>query len=154
MAERKIIDMTGSAEKSKKKGLDLSKLNIDFDELMKFASSILGLITTDSKLLKNLKKDPVSTIKKILKKQDLTSNTKSAITSVLNENKKSDLSTILDKIGDITDGDTSNIFDSLKSLTADSDGLDLGDVVEGVSTLMGSKNKSKGIMSVIGKLFK
>lgn len=56
MAERKIIDMTGSAEKEEKKGLDLSRLNIDFDELMKFASSILSLISTDSNLLKNLKK--------------------------------------------------------------------------------------------------
>ena len=154
MAERKIIDMTGTAKKKGKKGLDLSKLNIDFDELKKFASSILKLVISDSNLLKKLKKDPVPTIKKLLKKVDLTSSTKNAITSILNVNKKGNLSTILDKISDATDGDTSNIFDSLKNLTSDSDGLDLGDVVEGVYTVMNKKGKSKGIMGILSKFLK
>ena len=56
MAERKIIDMTGSAEKSKKKGLDLSKLNIDFDEIKKLIPSIVSSLMADPNLLKNLKK--------------------------------------------------------------------------------------------------
>lgn len=154
MAERKIVDMTGTAKKKEKKNIDLSKLNIDLDELMKFATSILTLITTDSNLLKNIKKDPANTIKKLLKKQDLASNTKNSITSILNDNKKSDLSTILDKIGDATDGDTSSVFDTLKNITSDSDGLDLGDVVEGVSSLMDKKKKTKGIMNVVNKFFK
>lgn len=154
MAERKIIDMTGTATKKEKKGLDLSKLNIDFDELKKFASSVLKLVVSDSNLLKKLRKDPVNTIKKLLKKVELTSNTKNAITNILSDNKKSDLSTILDKLGDATEGDTSNIFDSLKNLTSDSDGLDLGDVVEVVSTLMNNKGKSKGIMGILGKFLK
>ena len=115
MAERKIIDKTGSAAKSEKK-LDLGKLNIDFDEIKKLIPSIVSALMTDSKLLKNLKKKPVETMKKIVKKEDLSDNTKNAIKSILKDNKDSDLPTILDKIGDATDGDTSNVFDSLKDL--------------------------------------
>lgn len=154
MAEKKITDMTGTANKKTKKNLDLSKLNIDFDELIKFATSALSIISSDSKLLKNLKKNPASTISKVLKKQDLNNNTKSAITSILSNNKKSDLSTILDKIGNATDGDTSKVFNPLKNLTSDSDGLDLGDIVEGISSLKNNKKKSKGIMNILGKFFK
>ena len=154
MAEKKITDMTGTANKKTKKGLDLSKLNIDFDELIKFTTQAFSLISENPNLLKNLKKNPASTISKILKQQDLNSNTKNAITSILSDNKKSDLSTILDKIGNVTDGDTSKVFDPLKKLTKDSDGLDLGDIVDGESGLVNKKKKSNGIMNVIGKFFK
>lgn len=161
MAERKIIDKTGSAAKSEKK-LDLGKLNIDFDEIKKLIPSIVSALMTDSKLLKNLKKKPVETMKKIVKKEDLSDNTKNAIKSILKDNKDSDLPTILDKIGDATDGDTSNVFDSLKDLVAGDDDLDIGDVIKGVSILKGSKSKSKtkseskssGLMNMIGKFFK
>ena len=59
-------------------------------------------------------KEAVSTIEEVTKMLD---------------NKNSDLPTILDKIGDATDGDTSNVFDSLKDLVAGDDDLDIGDII-------------------------
>jgi len=158
MAERKIIDKTGSANSSKK--IDLSKLNIDFDEIKKLIPSIVSALLQNPKLLKNLKKNPVATMKKIVKKEDLSTNTKNAIKSILKDNKNSDLPTILDKIGDATDGDTSNVFDSLKDLVAGDDDLDIGDIIKGASILKGgssktkTESKGKGLINLIGKFFK
>ena len=46
---------------------DLSKLNIDFDEMKRLGTSLFSKVSSDSNLLENLKKDPVSTIKNVLK---------------------------------------------------------------------------------------
>lgn len=153
MAAKKIIDVTGSSKKVSKKKLDLSKLNIDFDEIVKFAKSLLDMLKSNPTLIKKIISNPSSVIKKLVKSVDFSKDTKSAFINILKSNKKSDLSTILDKISNSTDKDASSLFEPIKKITDFADDLNADSIMDSASKLLGGKNK-KGFLSSLGKLFK
>lgn len=130
---------------------DLSKLNIDFDEMKRLGTSLFSKVSSDSNLLENLKKEPVSTIKNVLKGENVSENTEAAVNEVLEENKNSDLKTILGKIGNLVGDKGSEIFEKIGSLV---DGIDLNDVIENVSDLLEKNEKTKGISNILNNFIK
>lgn len=105
MSERKIVRVED--KKSSKLKLDLSKIDIDADELADLAEDLLGYVKKNPDALKDLKKKPVQTIAEFLAFQKASDATKNVVQKLVEDQDDGDMLSVL--------GSLSGLLDSGKS---------------------------------------
>ncbi len=143
MAEKKIVEAK-SSETNK------SGLNIDLSDLKKIGAAILAFIASNPELVGKLLEKPASMLKKIINKEDVSSDTKKKVKKTISSNKSEGLSGILTSLSSgVNDSEVSDIFGKIIGT------VKTGEVVNGVGNLLGGKNKSSsGLGSILKGLFK
>ena len=159
MAERKIVDV--EVEKKENKGL-----NIDLSELKKIAVAIMTFVASNPELVSKLLAKPASYLKKIVKGEDVSNDTKKKVNKTIDDNKSGGITSILTSLSSLSKGDseTTNIFGNITSTlkSAESSGIDVGGLLGGLlgssskSTKKSSKksSSSSGLDSILKGLFK
>ena len=145
MAEKKIVSVEAK-EETKKSGL-----NIDLSDLKKIGSAILAFIASNPELVGKLIDKPASMLKKIINKEDVSSDTKKKVKKTISNNKSEGLSGILTSLSSgINDGEISDLFGKITST------IKTGEIVNGVGNLLkgDSKKSSSGLGSILKGLFK
>lgn len=159
MAERKIVEVEEKKE-TKKAGL-----NIDLSELKKIGAAILAFVASNPELISKLVAKPASYLKKIVKSEDISSDTKKKVNKTISDNKDGGLSSILGSLTSLAGGDseTSDLFGKITKTVkgakvAESAGIDVGGILGGLlggSSKKTSKKSSSGDLgSIIKHLFK
>ncbi len=160
MAEKKVVKV--EEEKSTKK----SGLNIDLGELKKIGVAILGFIAANPELVSKLLKKPAAYLKKIVKGEDVSKDTKKTVNKTINESKSGGLTSILGSLTSLAGGNSeiSDIFGKISTSVkgakvAESAGIDVGGILGGLLGGSSSKKSSKkssdsGIGSFLKGLFK
>ena len=158
MAERKFVEVE-EVKETKKSGV-----NIDLSELKKIGSAILAFIVANPSLVNKLIDKPATYLKKIVKGENVSSDTKKKVNKTIDDNKSGDVTSILTSLAKLSKGDseTSNIFgnisDVLKKTKAS--GIDVGSLAGGLGNILGSSSKktskksSNDFGSIIKNLFK
>lgn len=143
MAEKKIVEAK-SSETNK------SGLNIDLSDLKKIGAAILAFIASNPELVGKLLEKPASMLKKIINKEDVSSDTKKKVKKTISNNKSEGLSGILTSLSSgVNDTEVSDIFGKIIGT------VKTGEVVNGVGNLLGGKSKSSsGLGSILKGLFK
>ena len=143
MAEKKIVEAKSSETKK-------SGLNIDLSDLKKIGAAILAFIASNPELVGKLLEKPASMLKKIINKEDVSSDTKKKVKKTISDNKSEGLSGILTSLSSgVNDTEVSDIFGKIIGT------VKTGEVVNGVGNLLGGKSKSSsGLGSILKGLFK
>ena len=164
MAEKKIVDVEESKKEEKKSGL-----NIDLSDLKKIGAAILAFVVANPDLTKKLLAKPAAYLKKIVKGEDVSSDTKKKVNKTIDENKNGGLTSILGSLTSLSGGDTEidDIFGKVSNTVkgakvAEAAGIDVGGILGGLlggsntktKTKKSSKSSSSGIESIIKGLFK
>ena len=161
MAERKIVEVEETKKETKKSGL-----NIDLGELKKIGVAILGFIAANPELVSKLLKKPAAYLKKIVKGEDVSKDTKKTVNKTINESKSGGLTSILGSLTSLAGGNSeiSDIFGKISTSVkgakvAESAGIDVGGILGGLLGGSSSKKSSKkssdsGIGSFLKGLFK
>ena len=141
MAEKKIVE----AQETKKTGF-----NIDLSDLKKIGMAILSFIASNPELVGKLLDKPASMLKKIINKEDVSSDTKKKVKKTISNNKSEGLSGILTSLSSgANDNEISDIFNKIIGT------VKTGEVVNGVGNLLGGKKKSSsGLGNILKGLFK
>ena len=162
MAERKIVDV----EVEKKDTKTNKGLNIDLSELKKIAVAIMTFVASNPELVSKLLEKPAVYLKKIVKGEDVSKDTKKKVNKTIDDNKIGGITSILTSLSSLSKGDseTTNIFGNITSTLkgAEASGIDVGGLLGG---LLGSSSKktkksskksssSSGLDSIIKGLFK
>ncbi len=90
MAERQIVEVEAEKKETKKSGL-----NIDLGDLKKIGVAILAFVASNPELVNKLIKKPAAYLKKIVKGEDVSKDTKKTINKTIKENKSGGLTSIL-----------------------------------------------------------
>lgn len=143
MAEKKIVE-------AKSQETNKSGLNIDLSDLKKIGAAILAFIAANPELVGKLLEKPASMLKKIINKEDVSSDTKKKVKKTISSNKSEGLSGILTSLSSgVNDSEVSDIFGKIIGT------VKTGEVVNGVGNLLGGKSKSSsGLGSILKGLFK
>ena len=143
MAEKKIVE-------AKSQETNKSGLNIDLSDLKKIGAAILAFVASNPELVGKLLEKPASMLKKIINKEDVSSDTKKKVKKTISSNKSEGLSGILTSLSSgVNDREVSDIFDKIIGT------VKTGEVVNGVGNLLGGKSKSSsGLGSILKGLFK
>lgn len=143
MAEKKIVEV--KSQETNKSGL-----NIDLSDLKKIGAAILAFIAANPELVGKLLEKPASMLKKIINKEDVSSDTKKKVKKTISSNKSEGLSGILTSLSSgVNDSEVSDIFGKIIGT------VKTGEVVNGVGNLLGGKSKSSsGLGSILKGLFK
>ena len=154
MAERKIVEVEETKKETKKSGL-----NIDLGDLKKIGVAILAFVAANPDLVSKLVKKPAAYLKKIVKGEDVSKDTKKTITKTINESKSGGLTSILGSLTSLSGGDTEtdDIFGKITNTVtgakvAEAAGLDVGGLLGGL--FGGSSKKSKKSSNGLGDIFK
>lgn len=159
MAERKIVEVEATKE-TKKTGL-----NIDLSELKKIGAAILAFVASNPELISKLVAKPAAYLKKIVKSEDISSDTKKKVNKTISDNKDGGLSSILGSLTSLSGGDseTNDLFGKITKAVkgakvAESAGIDVGGILGGLlggsSKKTSKKSSSSGLGSIIKHLFK
>ena len=162
MAERNIVDVEETKTETKKSGL-----NIDLGDLKKIGVAILAFLAANPELASKLLQKPVAYIKKIIKGEDVSKETKKTVNKTLKESDGS-LTDILSSLTSLGGGNSeiNDIFGKISTTVkgakvAEEAGDDVGGLLGGL--LGGSSNKkstkkssssSSGLGDIIKSLFK
>ncbi len=165
MAEKKIVRVESDTKETKKSGL-----NIDLCDLKKIDLSILSLLASNPELTSKLLKKPAAYIKKIIKGEDVSKDTKKTVNKTIKESKSGGLTDILSSLTSLSGGNSeiNDIFGKIKTTVtgakvAEAAGVDVGGLLGGLlggssskkSTKKSSKSSSdSGLGSIIKGLFK
>lgn len=160
MAEKKIVRVESTTKEAKKSGL-----NIDLGDLKKIGVAILAFVASNPELVSKLVQKPAAYLKKIVKGEDVSSDTKKKVNKTIDENKSGGLTSILGSLTSLAGGDTdtSDIFGKISSTVkgakvAESAGIDvggiLGNLLGGSSKKKSSKKSSGGIGDIFKSFFK
>lgn len=143
MAEKKIVE-------AKSNETNKSGLNIDLSDLKKIGAAILAFIASNPELVGKLLEKPASMLKKIINKEDVSSDTKKKVKKTISSNKSEGLSGILTSLSSgVNDSEVSDIFGKIIGT------VKTGEVVNGVGNLLGGKSKSSsGLGNILKGLFK
>ena len=154
MADKKIVRVESEKKETKKSGL-----NIDLGDLKKIGAAILAFVVANPELVSKLVKKPAAYLKKIVKGEDVSKDTKKKVNKTINDNKSGGLTSILGSLTSLAGGDseTDDIFGKITKTVkgakaAESAGLDVGGLLGGL--LGGSSKKSKKSSSGLGDIFK
>jgi hypothetical protein len=154
MADRKIVEVEETKTETKKSGL-----KIDLGDLKKIGVAILAFVAANPDLVNKLIKKPAAYLKKIVKGEDVSKETKKTVNQTIKDNKSGGLISILGSLTDLSGGDaeTDDIFGKITKTVkgakvAESAGLDVGGLLGGL--LGGSSKKSKKSSSGLGDIFK
>jgi len=154
VADKKIVRVESEKKETKKSGL-----NIDLGDLKKIGAAILAFVVSNPELVSKLVKKPASYLKKIVKGEDVSKDTKKKVNKTINDNKSGGLTSILGSLTSLAGGDseTDDIFGKITKTVkgakaAESAGLDVGGLLGGL--LGGSSKKSKKSSSGLGDIFK
>lgn len=141
MADKKIVSVEAKEEK---------KAGIDKSDLLKIGTAILTFIASNPELVGKLLEKPTSMLKKIIGKEDVSSDTKKKVKKTISNNKNEGLSGILTSLSSgVNDSEVSDIFNKIIGT------VKTGEVVNGVGNLLGGKSKSSsGLGSILKGLFK
>ena len=164
MAEKKIVDVEETKKEDKKAGL-----NIDLSDLKKIGAAILAFVVANPELTKKLLAKPAAYLKKIVKGEDVSSDTKKKVNKTIDESKNGGLTSILGSLTSLSGGNTEidDIFGKISTTVkgakvAEAAGIDVGGILGG---LLGSDTKkttkktsksssSNGLESIVKSLFK
>ena len=163
MAERKIVEVEEETKKETKK----SGLNIDLGDLKKIGVAILAFLAANPDLTSKLLKKPVAYIKKIIKGEDVSKETKKTVNKTLKESDGS-LTDILGSLTSLGGGNSeiNDIFGKISNTVkgakvAEAAGVDVGGLLGGLFGGSSSKKSSKksssssgGLGDIIKGLFK
>ena len=159
MAEKKITRVESTKEETKKSGL-----NIDLGDLKKIGLAILAFLAANPELTSKLLKKPAAYIKKIIKGEDVSSDTKKTVNKTIKESSGS-LTDILSSLTSLGGGNSeiNDIFGKIKTTVtgakvAEAAGVDVGGLLGGLlggsSSKKSTKKSSSSSGNVIGNLFK
>lgn len=160
MAERKIVDVEETKTETKKSGIDLS-------ELKTIGAAILSFVASNPDLVSKLLKKPAAYIKKIIKGEDVSKETKKTVNKTIKDSSGS-LTDILSSLTSLGGGNSeiNDIFGKIKTTVtgakvAEAAGVDVGGLIGGLFGSSSSKKSSKkssssssGLGSIIKSLFK
>lgn len=156
MAERKIVEVEEEKKETKNTGL-----NIDLSELKKIGSAILAFVASNPELISKLLNKPAGYLKKIVKNEDVSKDTKKTVNKAINDSKSGGLTSILGSLTSLSGGnsDISDIFGKISTTVkgakvAESAGIDVGGIL---GNLLGSSSKKKTSKSTdngLGNIFK
>lgn len=155
MSEKKVVRVESTKTETKKSGL-----NIDLGDLKKIGVAILAFVASNPELVNKLIKKPAAYLKKIIKKEDVSKDTKKTVNEAINESKSGGITSILGSLTSLAGGDTetSDIFGKITNTikgakVAESAGIDVGGILGG---LLGSSKKSskKSSSGGLGDIFK
>ena len=163
MAERKIVEVEETKTETKKSGL-----NIDLGDLKKIGAAILAFVVANPDLVSKLVKKPVAYLKKIIKGEDVSDDTKKTVNKTIKENASGGITSILTSLTSLGGGNSeiSDIFGKIsKTVTgakvAESAGIDVGGILGGLLGGSSSKKSTKkssssssGLGDIIRSLFK
>ena len=158
MADRKIVEVEETKKETKKSGL-----NIDLSELKKIGGAILAFVVANPELISKLLKKPAAYLKKIIKGEDVSKDTKKKVNKTINDSKDGGLTSILSSLTSLSGGDSeiSDIFSKVSNTVkgakvAEAAGIDVGGILGGL--LGGSKSSKKSSKSssdnALGSIFK
>ena len=161
MAERKIVEVEEEKKETKKSGL-----NIDLGDLKKIGVAILAFLAANPELASKLLKKPAAYIKKIVKGEDVSKDTKKTVNKTIKESSGS-LTDIIGSLSSLGGGDSeiTDIFGKISTTVkgakvAEAAGVDVGGLLGGLFGGSSSKKKSNksssssGLGSIIKSLFK
>ena len=155
MADRKIVEVEETKTETKKSGL-----NIDLGDLKKIGVAILAFLASNPELASKLLAKPAAYIKKIVKGEDVSKDTKKTINKTI---KKSDggLTDILGSLTSLGGGDSeiNDIFGKISTTVkgakvAEAAGVDVGGLLGGLFGGSSSKKKSSKSSSGLGDIIK
>lgn len=156
MAERKIVEVEEDKKETKKTGL-----NIDLSELKKIGSAILAFVASNPELISKLLNKPASYLKKIVKNEDVSKDTKKTVNKAIDDSKSGGLTSILGSLTSLSDGnsDISDIFGKISTTVkgakvAESAGIDVGGILGNLLGGSSKKKSSKSTDSGLGNIFK
>ena len=160
MAERQIVEVEAEEKKETKK----SGLNIDLGDLKKIGVAILAFVASNPELVSKLIKKPAAYLKKIVKKEDVSKDTKKKVNQTIDDSKSGGLTSILGSLTSLSggDADTDDIFGKISSTikgakVAESAGIDVGGILGGLlggSSKKSKKSSSSGLGDIFKSLFK
>ena len=159
MAERKIVEVDDTKTETKKSGL-----NIDLGDLKKIGAAILAFVVANPDLISKLLKKPAAYLKKIIKGEDVSKDTKKTVKKTIKES-GGGLTDILGSLTSLGGGDSevNDIFGKISKTVkgakvAEAAGVDVGGLLGGLlggsSSKKSSKKSSSGLGSIIKSLFK
>lgn len=164
MSSKKIVSVEEEKKETKKSGL-----NIDLGDLKKIGVAILGFLAANPDLTSKLLKKPAAYIKKIIKGEDVSKETKKTVNKTIKESSGS-LTDILSSLTSLGGGNSEidDIFGKIKTTVtgakvAEAAGVDVGGLLGGLlggsssskkSTKKSSSSSSSGLGSIIKSLFK
>ena len=162
MADRKIVEVETTKTETKKSGL-----NIDLSELKKIGAAILAFVAANPDLVSKVLKKPAAYLKKIVKGEDVSKETKKKVNKTIDESKSGGLTSILGSLTSLS-GNDSEISDILGKVSntvkgakvAEAAGIDVGGILGGLLGSSSSKKSSKkstsdsGLGSILKGLFK
>lgn len=162
MAERKIVEVEETKKETKKSGL-----NIDLSELKKIGAAILAFVASNPELVSKLLSKPAAYLKKIVKGEDVSKETKKTVNKTIDDSKSGGLTSILGSLTSLAgnDSEISDIFSKVSNTVkgakvAEAAGIDVGGILGGLlggskSTKSSKKSTSSGGLGDILKgLFK
>ena len=159
MADRKIVEVEEEKKETKKSGL-----NIDLGDLKKIGVAILAFVASNPDLVKKLVQKPAAYLKKIVKGEDVSKDTKKKVNKTIDDSKSGGLTSILSSLTSLSGGDseTDDIFGKISNTikgakVAESAGIDVGGLLGsllGGSTKKSSKKSSSGLGDILKGLFK
>ena len=161
MADRKIVEVTEEKKETKKSGL-----NIDLSELKKIGSAILAFVASNPEIISKLISKPAAYLKKIVKGEAVSKDTKKTVTKAIDDSKSGGLTSILGSLTSLSGGDSeiSDIFNKVSNTVkgakvAESAGIDVGGILGNLLGSSSSKKKStksssNALGSIIKSLFK
>lgn len=163
---KKLVEVESS---SKSKETKKSGLNIDLGDLKKIGLAILAFLAANPDLASKLLKKPAAYIKKIVKGEDVSDDTKKTVNKTIKES-GSGLTDILSSLTSLGGGDSeiNDIFGKISNTVkgakvAEAAGVDVGGLLGGLlggssskkTTKKSSKSSSdSGLGSLIKSLFK
>lgn len=163
MAEKKIVNAKSLSKDSSSKN---TGLNIDLSELKKIGAAILAFVASNPELVSKLLEKPAAYLKKIVKGEDVSKDTKKKVNKAINENKNGGLTSIIGSLTSLAGGDseTNDLFGKISNTVkgakvAESAGIDVGGILGSLLGGSSSKKSSKkassdGITSLLKGLFK
>lgn len=164
MAEKKIVRVESETKDTKKSGL-----NIDLGDLKKIGAAILAFVAANPELVSKLLAKPAAYLKKIVKGEDVSKETKKTVNKTIDESKSGGLTSILGSLTSLSGGNTEvdDIFGKISKTVkgakvADAAGIDVGGILGGLlggstkkkSSKKTSKSSDSGLGSIIKGLFK
>ncbi len=161
MAERKIVEVEAETKTQKSSG---KGLNIDLSELKKIGSAILAFVASNPELVSKLLEKPAAMLKKIVKGENVSNDTKKKVNKTIDNSKSGGLTSILGSLTSLASGDseTSDLFGKITSTVKNAKtGIDVGNLIGGLvgsssSTKKSTKksSSSSGLGDVLKSLFK
>lgn len=145
MAEKKIVDVESTKTETTKSGL-----NIDLGDLKKIGAAILAFVVANPDLTKKLLEKPAAYLKKIVKGEDVSNDTKKKVNKTIDDNKSGGLTSILGSLTSLGSGNSeiSDIFGKISNTVkgakvAEAAGIDVGGILGGLLGGSDTKKSSK-----------